>query len=113
MGVGRENILKIMKRKGRHFLEWRCVHISEALRGGVDKLQNSNSKIQSGTSESEQVGKLFELLRAGVVKRKTIAERLGITVAEVTNCRKRLDRKLDELEKAGYPAWAIEEWKRR
>jgi hypothetical protein len=68
--------------------------IAEALRGG-----------------DENVRKLSEFLRAGVVKRATIAERLGIDVTEGTNCRKRLDRKLDELEKAGCPGWAIEEWK--
>jgi hypothetical protein len=36
---------------------------------------------------------------------------LRMSVTEVTNCRKRLDRKLDELEKTGCPGWVIEEWK--
>jgi hypothetical protein len=72
------------------------LRIAEALRG-----------------EDERVKKLFECLRAGVVKRRVIAERLGISVGEVTNSRKRLDRKLDELEKKGCAGWVIEEWKRK
>ena len=72
------------------------LRIAEALRGGDGRVE-----------------KLFECLRAGVVKRRVIAERLGISVDEVTNCRKRLDRKLDELEKAGCAGWVIEEWKRK
>jgi hypothetical protein len=72
------------------------LRIAEALRGG-----------------DERVEKLFECLRAGVVKRATIAERLRLSVAEVTNCRKRLDRKLEDVEKAGCPGWAIEEWKQK
>jgi len=36
-----------------------------------------------------------------------------MSLAEVTNCRKRLDRKLDELQKAGCAAWAIAEWKKK
>jgi hypothetical protein len=59
------------------------------------------------------VERLFGCLRAGIVKRREIATRLGLRVEEVTNCRKRLHRKLDELEKAGYPGWVIEEWKSR
>ena len=57
--------------------------------------------------------KLFGCLRAGLVKRRVIATRLGMSVTEVTNCRKRLDRKLDELQKAGCPGWVIEEWKKK
>jgi hypothetical protein len=72
------------------------LRIAEALQGG-----------------DELVERLFGCLRAGLVKRREIAARLGRSVAEVTNCRKRLDRKLDELEKGGYPGWVIEEWKRR
>jgi len=70
--------------------------ITEALRGG-----------------DQAVEKLFGCLRAGVVKRREIAARLGMSVTEVTNCRKRLDRTLDELEKAGCAGWAIEEWKKK
>ncbi len=61
----------------------------------------------------QAVEKLFGCLRAGVVKRREIAARLGMSVTEVTNCRKRLDRTLDELEKAGCAGWVIEEWKRK
>ncbi len=57
------------------------------------------------------VTELFK--RAGVVKRREIAVRLGMSVTGVTNCRKRLNRRLDELTGAGYPGWAIEEWKRK
>jgi len=67
--------------------------IAEALRGG-------------------DVEKLFGCLRAGIVKRRQIAAMLRMSVTEVTNCRKRLDRKLDELERAGCPGWVIEQWKR-
>lgn len=42
-----------------------------------------------------------------------IAAKLGMSVVEVTNCRKRLDRKLEELAAAGYPGWVIEEWKKK
>jgi hypothetical protein len=72
------------------------LRIAEELRGG-----------------DEMVERLFGCQRAGIVKRREIAARLGVSVVEVTNCRKRLDRKVDELEKAGYPGWVIEEWKRR
>jgi hypothetical protein len=63
----------------------------------------------------EAVEKLFGCLREGIVKRREIAARLGISVAEVTNCRKRLDRKLETLAEteAGIPRWVIEEWKRK
>jgi hypothetical protein len=61
----------------------------------------------------EAVEKLFGRLRAGVVKRREIVARLGMSVTEVTNCRKRLDRTLDEQEKAGCAGWAIAEWKRK
>ncbi len=47
-----------------------------------------------------------------MVKRREIAVRLGMSVTGVTNCRKRLNRELDELEKAGA-GWVIEEWKRK
>jgi hypothetical protein len=70
--------------------------IAEALRGG-----------------DQAVEKLFGCLRAGVVKRREIAARLGMSLTEVTNCRKRLDRTLDELKKAGCAGWAIAEWKRK
>ena len=70
------------------------LRIAEVLRGG-----------------DEAVEKLFGCLRAGVVKRREVATRLGMSVTEVTNCRKRLARKLDELEKAGCAGWVIEEWK--
>jgi hypothetical protein len=60
----------------------------------------------------EMVEKLFHCLRDGVVKRQEIAARLGMSVPGVTNCRKRLDRRLEELEKeAGIPEWVIAEWK--
>ena len=74
------------------------LRIGERLRGG-----------------DEMVEKLFGCLRAGVVKRRDIAARLGISVPEVTNCRKRLDRKLEELGRTeeGLPRWVIEEWKRK
>jgi hypothetical protein len=72
------------------------LRIAEALRGG-----------------DEAVERLFGCLRAGVVKRREIAARLGMSVTEVTNCRKRLDRKLDELREAGCPGWVIEEWRRK
>lgn len=72
------------------------LRIAEALRGG-----------------DPAVEKLFGCLRAGVVKRRAIAASLGISVTEVTNCRKRLDRTLDELKQAGCAGWAIEEWKRK
>jgi len=72
------------------------VRIAEALRGG-----------------DESVERLFGCLRAGIVKRRQIAAMLRMSVTEVTNCRKRLDRKLDELEKSGCPGWVIEEWKRK
>ncbi|HWX21138.1 MAG TPA: hypothetical protein VN578_14660 [Candidatus Binatia bacterium] len=63
--------------------------------------------------EDEAVEKLFGCLRDGVVKRREIAAKLGISVGEVTNCRKRLNRKLEEIGKmeAGCPQWVIEEWK--
>jgi len=70
--------------------------IAEALRGG-----------------DQAVERLFECLRAGVVKRREIAARLGMNVTEVTNCRKRLDRTLDELKTAGCAGWAIDEWKKK
>jgi hypothetical protein len=59
------------------------------------------------------VEKLFGCLREGIVKRREIAAKLGISVERVTNCRKRLNRKLDELGKTepGCPRWVIEEWK--
>ena len=63
--------------------------------------------------EEPAVEKLFGCLRAGVVKRREIAARLGMSVTEVTNCRKRLDRTLDELKKAGCAEWAIDEWKKK
>jgi len=72
------------------------LRIAEALRGG-----------------DESIERLFGCLLAGIVKRRDIAVRLGIRVTEVTNCRKRLDRKLDELRKVGCPGWVIEEWKSR
>ena len=72
------------------------LRIAEALRG-----------------RDQAVEKLFGCLRAGVVKRREIAARLGMSLTEVTNCRKRLDRTLDELKKAGCAGWAIEEWKRK
>jgi len=70
--------------------------IAEALRGG-----------------DQAVEKLFGCLRARVVKRREIAARVGMSVTEVTNCRKRLDRTLDELKKAGCAGWVIAEWKRK
>ena len=70
------------------------LRIAEALRGG-------------------DVEKLFGCLRAGIVKRRQIAAMLRMSVTEVTNCRKRLERKLDELEKARCPGWVIEQWKRK
>lgn len=69
--------------------------------------------VETLREEDGQVQKLFECLRSGVVKRREIAERLELRVSEVTNCRKQLDRKLNELEKAGCAGWAIEEWKRK
>ena len=50
----------------------------------------------------------------GLAFREALA-RLRISVAEVTNCRKRLDRKLEALAEteAGIPRWVIEEWKRK
>ena len=63
--------------------------------------------------EEPAVKKLFECLRAGVVKRREVATRLGMSVTEVTNCRKRLDRTLDELKKAGCAGWVIDEWKKK
>jgi hypothetical protein len=63
----------------------------------------------------EAVEKLCVCLREGVVKRREIAARLRISVAEVTNCRKRLDRKLETLAEteAGIPRWVIDEWKKK
>jgi len=63
--------------------------------------------------EGEDERKLFSCLRTGVVKRREIASRLGMSVTAVTNCRKRLNRKLDELGKTepGCPRWVIEELK--
>lgn len=61
----------------------------------------------------EEVEKLFNCLREGVVKRREIAAKLGISVDEVTNCQKRLNRKLDELGKAGCPQWVIERLKKK
>lgn len=74
------------------------LRMAEALRGG-----------------DETVERLFRCLREGIVKRREIGAKLGISLEEVTNCRKRLDRKLDELGKmgTGYPEWVIEEWKRK
>jgi len=72
------------------------LRIAEALRGG-----------------DASVEKLFACLRAGTVKRRELAERLRMSVTEVTNCRKRLNRKLDELEKAGCAGWVLEEWKKK
>ena len=72
------------------------LRIQEALRGG-----------------DQAVGKLFECLRTGVVKRREIAARLGMSVTEVTNCRKRLDRALEELRQTGCAGWAIDEWKKK
>jgi hypothetical protein len=48
---------------------------------------------------------LFLCLCEGVVKRREIASRLGISVSAVTNCRKRLKRKLEALgiKGAGVP----------
>jgi hypothetical protein len=84
--------------------EWRArakarkeaeTRIAEGLRGG-----------------DETVEKMFCLMREGVVKRRELAEKLGISVAAVTNCRRRLDRRLEELGKtAGIPDWGIGEWK--
>lgn len=49
---------------------------------------------------------LFEPYYIGKMKREDIAETLGISVSEVTNAKKRLDRKLpllrNELKKIGY-----------
>jgi hypothetical protein len=45
------------------------------------------------------VSQLFCCLCGGVSKRRAIAARLGTSAAEVTNCRKRLNRRLDELMK--------------
>jgi hypothetical protein len=67
-------------------------------------------KLQGG---DEEVEKMFSCLREGIVKRREIAAKLGIDVDEVTNCRKRLDRKLDELGKAGCAQRVIEEWKKK
>jgi hypothetical protein len=50
--------------------------------------------------EDELVAKVFGCLCEGVVKRREIAARLGISVAEVTNCRKRLNRKLGRAGRA-------------
>ena len=61
----------------------------------------------------EEVEKLFSCLREGVVKRREIAVKLGISVDEVTNCQKRLNRRLDELGKAGCPQWVIERLKKK
>ena len=65
--------------------------------------------------DDEMVEKLFCCLREGVVKRRAIALKLGISADEVTNCRKRLNRKLEELEKkeAGVPRWVVEELRER
>jgi predicted nucleotidyltransferase len=49
-----------------------------------------------------------------IVKRRQIASKLGISVEAVTNCRKRLNRKLEELGRTDpgcCPAWVIEEIK--
>jgi hypothetical protein len=59
------------------------------------------------------VEKLFACLKSGVVKRRQIASNLGMSLREVTNCRRRLDRKLDELKQAGCAGWVIEEWKEK
>jgi hypothetical protein len=66
------------------------LRIAERLRGG-----------------DEMVEKLFWCLREGMVKRRKIATRLGVSVEEVTNCRKRLNRKLGEMARtdAGVPRW--------
>ena len=63
--------------------------------------------------EDELVEKLFTCLREGVTKRREIAAKLEISVDRVTNCRRRLNRKLDELGKTepACPQWVIEEWK--
>jgi hypothetical protein len=61
--------------------------------------------------EGEMVERLFGCLREGVVKRREIAAKLGISLDAVTNCRKRLNRKLEELTEPGCPQWVIEEWK--
>jgi hypothetical protein len=70
------------------------LRIAERLRGG-----------------DEMVEKLFWCLREGMVKRRKIASRLGVSVEEVTNCRKRLNRKLGEMARtdAGVPRWVVEE----
>ena len=80
------------------------------VQAGVSK--EMELRIAEALGEGDE-SKLFGCLRAGVVKRREIAARLGMSVTEVTNCRKRLNRKLDELKGAGYPGWAIEEWKRK
>lgn len=89
--------------------------------GGIDearlrKLDRERKSAELMIAEKLRGGdelKLFNCLREGVVKRREIAARLGIGVNEVTNCRKRLNRRLEELGKAGCRRWVIEEWKAR
>jgi hypothetical protein len=88
------------------------VAVDEAGLAARDKVRKENELRIAESLEEELTGKLFGCLREGMVKRREIAARLGLSVEEVTNCRKRLDRKLEELGKAGTcPGWVIEEWK--
>jgi hypothetical protein len=72
--------------------------------------QEAEERIAGALGEGDEA-RVFGCLREGVVKRREIAAKLGMSVVEVTNCRKRLNRKLDEL--VGIPQWVIEEWKRK
>ena len=72
--------------------------------------QEAEARIAGALGEGDE-GRVFGCLREGMVKRREIAAKLGMSVVEVTNCRKRLNRKLDEL--VGIPQWVIEEWKRK
>jgi hypothetical protein len=73
--------------------------------------QGAEQRIAAELGENDRLaGKLFDCLCAGVMKRRKIAVKLGISVEEVTNCRKRLNRKLEELTKtdAAVPRWVVE-----
>jgi hypothetical protein len=78
--------------------------------------QNAEARIAERLGEDDLLAKqLFACLREGVVKRRAIAARLGIGVDAVTNCRKRLNRKLEELMRtgAGVPRGVLEDLRRR
>jgi hypothetical protein len=89
--------------------------VDEARLQALDKERKEAERLiaEKLHGEDEVAEKLFGCLREGVVKRREIAAKLGISVERVTNCRKRLNRKLDELGKTGpgCPRWVIEEWK--